>query len=49
MDFLINSRIGLSICFAVSGFIFFLLLLDSHYKSLYKEYRSSFGAISNTI
>lgn len=31
---LLTPRIGLSICFGISGFIFFLLLLDSHYRCI---------------
>lgn len=33
----LGPRVGLSICFALSGFIFFILILDSHYKSIATE------------
>ena len=32
-----GPRVGLSICFAISGILFFVLLLDSHYKTISKE------------
>ena len=30
-------RISLSFCFFISGVLFFLLLIDSHYKSITNE------------
>lgn len=39
-----GPRIGLSICFAISGILFFVLLLDSHYKTVSKEViQNAFG------
>lgn len=39
-----GPRVGLSICFAISGILFFILLLDSHYKSISKEViQNAFG------
>lgn len=41
---IIGPRIGLSICFGISGIIFFMLLLDNHYKCIKKEIlKSAFG------
>jgi hypothetical protein len=31
---IIGPRVGISLCFAISGLIFFILLLDSHYKCI---------------
>ena len=40
----IGPRVGLSICFALSGLLFFMLLLDSHYKAIKQEiYTAAFG------
>lgn len=33
-SFIIGPRIGLSVCYFISGILFFVLLLDSHYKMI---------------
>ena len=35
----INNKLALSILFGISGIVFFLLFLDSHYKHIQNQLR----------
>lgn len=40
-EWLNNNRIRLAVLFGISGLLFFLLLLDSHYKNIREQTVSS--------